>query len=227
LILKKWSKFILPSILIALVVLVFAKPVSATNGLPLPPGVSKPVFTLEKVPASITPSSIFQVEVWIRGIPDGYDLESFECQVWFDATLVERVDIETIPKSGFAISAFPPDMFRVFISASWVSGNPEFGEDAVWAIITLHCLDVGKSMITVEAQDESSDSYTIYLTDGAQTYHVDPPPYSVPCNQRYPQSVGGIMTGVNKLSVLAPYIALVGLIGVVSSIFVIVKKRRA
>jgi hypothetical protein len=225
--LKKWSKFILPSMLIALMVLAFAEPVSAPNGNPLPPGVSKPVLTLEKVPASIAPSSIFQVEVWIRGIPDGYDLESFECQVWFDATLVERVDIETFPKSGFVTSAFPPDMFRVFISAWWENGNPEFGEDAVWAIITLHCLGVGESMITVEAQDESGVPYTIYLTDGAQTFHVDPPPYSVPCNQRYPQSVGGIYASNNKLSILTPYIALVGLIGAVSTIFVIVKKHGA
>jgi len=38
--------------------------------------------------------------------------------------------------------------------------------------------------------------------------------------------VGGIYAPTDKLSVLTPYIALVGLIGAISSIFVIVKKRR-
>ncbi|MCW3975904.1 MAG: hypothetical protein NWE86_06660 [Candidatus Bathyarchaeota archaeon] len=39
--------------------------------------------------------------------------------------------------------------------------------------------------------------------------------------------VGGIYAPNNKLNILVPYIALVGLIGAISSIFVIVKKRRA
>jgi hypothetical protein len=45
--------------------------------------------------------------------------------------------------------------------------------------------------------------------------------------EEYTTPVGGIYASKDKLTILAPYIALVGLIGAVSSIFVIVKKRRA
>ena len=41
-----------------------------------------------------------------------------------------------------------------------------------------------------------------------------------------PNPVGGFYTPVYKLNILTPYIALVGLIGAVSTIFVIVKKRK-
>jgi hypothetical protein len=44
----------------------------------------------------------------------------------------------------------------------------------------------------------------------------------IPCNP-----VGGIYAPNDKLSILTPYIALVGLIGAISTIFVIVKKRGA
>jgi hypothetical protein len=42
----------------------------------------------------------------------------------------------------------------------------------------------------------------------------------------YGRGVGGIYAPIDKLNILAPYIALVGLIGAISTIFVMVKKRK-
>jgi len=41
-----------------------------------------------------------------------------------------------------------------------------------------------------------------------------------------PAPVGGVLTPVNKLDLLAPYLALVGLVGAVSTVFAIRKKRK-
>jgi len=42
-----------------------------------------------------------------------------------------------------------------------------------------------------------------------------------------PRAVGGVLISVNKLDLLAPYLALVGLVGAVSTVFAIRKKRKA
>jgi hypothetical protein len=79
---------------------------------------------------------------------------------------------------------------------------------------------------TLRYRDEGTGTYsywpsTIAIPGGSTENYgdmgIDPPA----------NPVGGIYAPTDKLTILIPFIALVGLIGAVSTIFVIVKKRRA
>lgn len=63
---------------------------------------------------------------------------------------------------------------------------------------------------------DSPPSWTIYTSGD----------FMIRAELEQPHTVGGYFTSVNKIGLLIPYIALVGLIGVVFSIFVTIKKSR-
>jgi hypothetical protein len=50
-------------------------------------------------------------------------------------------------------------------------------------------------------------------------------PVILTCNQQEPRPVGGVVSAVNKLDLLAPYIALAGLIAAVTMV-VVARRRR-
>ncbi|MEM3004790.1 MAG: hypothetical protein QXK96_05790, partial [Candidatus Bathyarchaeia archaeon] len=77
------------------------------------------------------------------------------------------------------------------------------------------CLGEGSSTLRVEGWVDP-------IGDGTGKKILDP--VLVPVSQVQPAPVGGVSVPVNKLSIVAPYLALVGLVAVVSAV-IVVRKR--
>jgi hypothetical protein len=71
----------------------------------------------------------------------------------------------------------------------------------------------------VTSAEEMADAMAIKL----EMYNPTPPP---PTPTSPPKFVGGVLTPVNKLAILAPYLALIGLIGALSTTCVLRRRRR-
>lgn len=83
----------------------------------------------------------------------------------------------------------------------------------------------GTSEITVHAPPIRS--IDLEPLGGGVTVSLEVGPVALTCNQLEPRPVGGIVAPVNKLDLLAPYLALIGLIAVVSTVAVIRRRREA
>jgi len=106
-----------------------------------------------------------------------------------------------------------------------LSAQADFSPDVTdiemaWASLTFHCLAEGTSQIVVETAED-----TLVLYDGQNPFPTIPDPFQVTCNQVEPSPVGGFVASVNKLQILAPYLALAAAVVVVSAL-VVQKKRR-
>ena len=103
-------------------------------------------------------------------------------------------------------------------------------EDRGWFLLTFHCLREGPTELTVSSPVTPMNVFTskevssIILTNG-QVYITEPDPVSFTIQQEG-LPVGGVVSPINKLEVLTPYIALVGLIGAISTIFAIRRWRK-
>ncbi len=217
----KWKIFVPSLILLALMIIGFVNPVFAIDGDPLPPSVSKPVITAEKVPPIITPCTNFEVEFWIRGIPEGYHMYEFDFGVLWNTELIELVDFNELvtTKDKWTIIDLNIDPSNGYVFLHAVMVKPCWTEDAVWAIATFHCLGVGESTLTVTTIN------TIYLEGpSGGSFYTEPEPYEVICNQAYP-GVGGIMTSVNKLIIIAPFIVGAGLAAGIGAIIFIRRRK--
>jgi hypothetical protein len=104
-----------------------------------------------------------------------------------------------------------------------IASGPQWSDDAAWMRFTFHCLGEGRS-IMILSSDVTQTIYLIPTGSSDQPTAVDPEPFEVIVNQISPAPVGGISPPINKLAVLAPYLALAGLIIAASA--VIVKKRK-
>jgi hypothetical protein len=93
-------------------------------------------------------------------------------------------------------------------------GDP-YNEDALWAVITFHCLGEGTSVI-------EADGFAWPVT-GLKSELA---PSESTVNQVPPNPVGGVLVPVNKLEILAPYVALAGLIATVTIVIVKIRSRK-
>ncbi|MCW4032142.1 MAG: hypothetical protein NWF08_01980 [Candidatus Bathyarchaeota archaeon] len=172
--------------------------------------------------------SQFTINIWIRNIPENFDLNRFEISIRWDPSLMELVEfvdvgeVEGRPVDSFYIGGLSRIIYSVELTDSW-------SEDAVWARLTFHCLGEGSSTILVE----SPSGATIWLTYGEDRIPVHPDPVEITCNQHSmsisprPYIVGGYYAPVNRFAVLWSYLALVSLACIVSAILVIRKKRKS
>jgi hypothetical protein len=180
-------------------------------------------FTLEQNGKAIQTIDVpvgsdFTIEVWIRGIPQGFSLVGFDFGVTWDPTLVEY-NFHTTNDHGW------PHSHNVDKNAGVLSFNyptdtgHQVTSDDRWATINFICLGEGTSQIAIASVD------TIFLWDGQTTpISVDPAPSVLVCNQFLPRTVGGVTVPTNKLEIVAPFAALAGLVIAVSA--VVVRKRR-
>ncbi|MGB6679694.1 MAG: hypothetical protein WBF08_00040 [Candidatus Bathyarchaeia archaeon] len=108
-------------------------------------------------------------------------------------------------------------------SEDWISFDfyPSNGivvtEDRRWLTITFNCEGAGTSTILVEGTVDLATG-----TEAPQT--VDLEPIEITVNQ-VGIPVGGIASPINKLEILIPYIALVGLIITVSIVYVLRRRK--
>ena len=90
--------------------------------------------------------------------------------------------------------------------------------DREWLTVTFHCLGSGPSTITFEGSYLALEYLTGGSGDGGLVDVTE-----VTINQI--ASVGGVTTPVNKIVILTTYLAIPGLIAVVSVVYVIKRRR--
>ena len=195
------AKLMLSSILITVIVLGFNGQVVAQ--------VSSPNIYVD-APSTVVVSTEFDVIIWIRDIQSGWGLTEFYIQVNFDPNDVEFVDSEFLdPGVGGWVGGG-----SIIESGRW-NGDGQSGglfdiwtEDRAWFVLTFHCLRSGPTPITVTSPPVG----TIVLVPigGGSPVFLEPEPVTVIVNQIAP--VGGIVTPVDKLEILSPYLVLAGLI---------------
>jgi hypothetical protein len=169
---------------------------------------------------SATVSTQFTIQIWIRNIPAGYKLDSFDISVYWDPTQMELLDHKefTPPGKNWIIQFnIGPDHYGLKNGATSTQDTTDL--EMAWASLTFHCLAEGTSII-----DLSSAVNAVILSDGQTLYPTYPDPFTITCNQVQPRPVGGVVVPVSRLQILAPYLALVGLVIAVSAV-VVVKRR--
>jgi len=195
-----------------------------------------PYFDLEQSGSPISTLNIpvgsqFTVEVWVRNIPQTHQMVGLDFAVSWDKTQVEYVDHTTYahywvltvepadPKTDGVIWLYrPPD-----------PQDPVSSQDSgLWMTITFHCLAQGTSQITLSSAGTIFLSLSPVTQQNFDPIDILPPNYVVTCNQlsRAPSKpyhyVGGELFTTNKLAVLSPYLALIGVVAVAA---VLIKRK--
>ena len=206
-------KLTLSLIMITLIVLGLSSPVAAQE----PP----PPTLYVDAPSSVNVSTEFDIIIGIRDIPAGWGMTNIELDIQWDPNDLEYIECEflnddkpTWSGGSCGTNVNVPGKG----GGSGGSAPPYWTEDAEWFRFRFHCLQAGPAVIKV------FDIITVLapLTGGASAEEF-PETVTVTVNQVAP--VGGVATPINKLEILAPYIALAGLIAVVSVVYVIKKRK--
>jgi hypothetical protein len=213
---KSLAKLMLSSILITVIVLGITSPVKAQ-----PPYYPNVIVSPTSISAQV--STTFSITFSVKDIPSGYGLTYIGLVLTWpssDMELVSGTEGASLPP-GWKVSlgdwtVIPPGSEKKFFQMSIDTGEP-VTVDREWLTVTFHCLRPGPSMIVVDGSQEVKE-----LPDGS-IYSQGIDTIEITINQFAP--VGGVTTPVDKTEVLAPYIALAGLIIAVSTI-VIIKKRK-
>jgi hypothetical protein len=175
-------------------------------------------------PTSISPGvgATFSIIFSVEDIPSGYGLTYLGLVLTWpssDMELVSGTEGASLPP-GWKVSLgdfteIPPGSEKKYFQLSYDAGEPVTVERE-WLTVTFHCLRPGPSTITVDGGVDVKE-----LPDGFITGEAIEP-IEVTVNQLSP--IGGVTTPVNKIAILTPYLALAGLIIVVSA--VLIKKRK-
>ena len=174
-------------------------------------------------------SSKFNVEIWIRNIPKGYGLKRYSIIVTWDPSQVElfgSAAFAPVGASGWNTMTAPLSSNQVKFVGTGGEPSPA---DTRAVLLILHCLAESPpdAPPAVTAESPFEDSIDLVTLPGGQ---AAPPlaagPVQLRCNQRVPRPVGGVVTPVNKVAVLSPYFALIGLFAVVTAA-VAIRKRKA
>ncbi|MFC1505444.1 hypothetical protein ACFLQ6_00065 [Thermoproteota archaeon] len=204
------TKLTLSLILITLIVLGLSSPVRAQ--------VSPPTIYVE-APSTVSVSTEFDIIIWIRDIPSGWGLTEFYIEVNFDPNDIEFINSEFLNPDGGWVGG------GLIIDPGKWNGDAQSGplwiEDRAWFVLTFHCLRAGPTPITVTSPPVG----TIILVPigGGSPVFLEPEPVTIIVNQVSP--VGGVASPINKLELIAPYLALAGLIAAVSVVFVIKRSK--
>jgi len=207
---------ILTTMLLALCVLGSMSPASGNNQL-LAPEISLEMNGVPVTTLNVAVCSKFTLEFWIRKIPDGWGVMAFDIVITWNHNLIELLEADPIEREGWTqIVSQGPGFAKVksftVVANRWI-GN------ATWVLFTFHCLGEGTDLMVLESPGED----TILLSDGGLPVSTYPKSCEVTVHQF--KAVGGVVVPVNKLAVLSPYLALIGLVGVVT-VAVAVQRRR-
>ncbi|WP_455369831.1 hypothetical protein [[Eubacterium] cellulosolvens] len=203
-------KFLIPTLLFGLLIIGLGRPVTGQLGPP----------KLMVYPSSITTnvSTEFSIDIWLTDIPENNRMEGALIVVgWFRSDM-EKISEETNEPGSWDVDIQDgSDLNKDYRGFDFAPKNGiAVTEDRRWVTITFHCLEAGVTTISIEGQ-------ALMATGTAAPELLDLDPIEVTVNQVAP--VGGISTTVNKLEILAPYIALAGLIAAVSAVYVFKKHK--
>jgi hypothetical protein len=175
-----------------------------------------PVTTLQ-----VGGGSTFTIDVWIRGISSGDGLVGFDLDVTWDPTMMTLESYmeaaNTLNWEAWHVStgSQPYDHIE-FYAVCMYAGCPAGSEitgGVMPLTLTFRCLAQGSSPVTADAY--------LSLVSGS----VNPPDFVLTCNQ-YAEAVGGAVYDINKTALLSSWLATIGIVGCISTIAVVAKKRR-
>ena len=205
--LRKPGKLVISSLLVALFIIGVSQP-ALGNGA-----------TIEVDPSivTVTVSNNFEVDIWIRNLPSA--MTEFSFTVTWDDTQISLDSYVEHDHGWTSYTVTTPGTDSLILAASGSS----YTLDASWITLTFHCINAGSSSINLENTaisylETSPIDHT--AVDGTVTQNPSPDPPS-----HHP--VGGIYAPMNKLNILVPYVALIGLFGVLSTILINRKWRKS
>jgi len=201
-------KAILPTILAALIILGLTQPVSAP--------INDPDMVAEPAEINVYVCSNFDVEIWIRNLPEQSIMYRFRFALEWSPGLIEFVGISENYAQERGWNFMIPDQGDYYcVFEAWVDeGGWEQG-DAPWLKLTFHCSGAGTSPLHI-------DKPLIYLRP---TTEIAPDTFSATVHQSS-RPVGGILTAANKLAILSPYLTLLGLVGAVTVAVAALRRRK-
>ena len=199
------NQFLIPSLLIAVVALALVGPALAIQP-------AKIIVDPRIVEAFV--GQTFTVDVWIRDLSQ--DMINFGFIISWDPTMMEYVShANHVSANGWSLAG-PGEVIDLDNSEYWlIAEGPAYGEDASWTTITFRCLGEGSSPINIvdwQIENEFEEPFDVEILKAA-------------VNQNPDATVGGVVSQINKLTVLAPYLALAGLITALSTVYVIKRRK--
>jgi len=208
-------RLVLPALLVGLLTIGLSNSVS---------GQIPPRLSIENAPSTVLVSTTFEVEFWILDIPDP-GMNRWLLIVSWDPALMELAeefdDIITREEArwnsrGWLYSSGGYDVNLIGFIVE--TGDAPWTEDALWFTLNFHCLGPGSSSIRLGGLDEVELAII-----ALGSFEVFPEDVYVTIQQT--GTVGGIVSPINKLAVLTPYLALAGLIIAVSTVYIIKRRK--
>ncbi|MEM2123673.1 MAG: hypothetical protein QXE79_08595, partial [Candidatus Bathyarchaeia archaeon] len=169
---------------------------------------------------SISPCNNFELTFSLVDVK-GTVIGGFARLEW-DPTQVEPV----LDEHGMPKIKYNPDiegegkLTGMDLEKGWIEGEASgmnVDKDTWIVVVVFHCIREGRSTIKIVGQLQVANGGTqpVLISDSTTVI------------QRVPAAVGGVVMSTNKLSVLAPYLALLGSAGALSFVYVLVRRRRA
>ncbi|MGB6681299.1 MAG: hypothetical protein WBF08_08275 [Candidatus Bathyarchaeia archaeon] len=210
---ERLHKLLLPTLLLAVIISSLGLPVSAGNGIAK--------IVVEPRIITISVSSTFTIDIWIRDLSSDF-MQEFDFTITWDPDLMEIVSnidhvLANDPNWIIKTQILNPASGTYRLNA-WTGlfGSP-VNEDLSWVTLTFHCRGVGSSPVNIQ-------NTVIYrAATGAQPIAHEVLKGAV--TQEPATPVGGYVTPINKLEILTPYIAIAGLIAAVSAVYVIKRRK--
>ncbi len=217
----KLSRAILPGIFMMLMFSGLSLPVLG-NGVPPSLGFEHNGVVTSTL--DVTVSTTFTLDILIKDITAGYGMVGFQLIIEWNPALMELVKFVEADEFG---ESRPWDTYHNELSGKieYFGTGEEWTTDASWARTTFHCLKAGTSEITVYAPPILS--IDLVPLEGGIRVSLEVGPVALTCNQQEPRPGGGIVAPVNKLELLAPYLALAGLMIALSAVVVVKKAPKA
>ena len=207
---NKLVKFILPILLVGIFLIAATIPIAKAQPIPTiyvdPPSIGVPVSTQFTVTVKITAA---------------VDVHAWQFNMTFDPALLECKGATEGPflNSGGPttfLTALDNNKGWILVGCLLMQPIMAAGSGDL-AFVAFHCKGSGDSKLSFDP----TDTYLLNIA-GAQTY-----PEAVGGSvTQYARAVGGVLVSVNKLTILGPYLALVGLVGAVTVAAAATRRRK-
>jgi hypothetical protein len=178
------------------------------SGLVLPARGAASTVIVEPQTVDVAVGSNFSIDISIRNVNS---MLSFHFKITWDPNLIRYVSRTLLLQPGWSVTTETVDGLGGTYVLQAAGGM--FSSDASWVTLTFHCLGEGSSPIGISPNPDSWWENPSVFT-----------PFTVvlggTCNQHPVVPVGGVMLPVNRLAVMAPYLALLGLVAAVAVVIV-------
>ncbi len=160
----------------------------------------------------------FEVELWIRDLL--YPMTLLNVYITWDPDLMELQNVELNLPTFWRVVEGPfeqTDSWYAFI----LSENGGFASNWKWMTFTFHCKGEGSSPINIPEVYEHPSGGLVAIGPGGPDINNKYTTRLKPVVTQNLAPVGGLVTPINKLAILTPYIALTGLITIVLTVYFI------